>query len=253
MICKARKPIIRIITCFVAAAITLPLVPLQVHGVELVASQQGLLSVIGLGGGALVCPSVADAQMAFRLMSEARNERTQDQLFGKLATEMRGPSIQFDPASLGCVIAPPGTALTRDERMPWVHVTGVLPDGTRFAGQALPGTFEHPPRQCPCSPELLRSYGNPAAQCTCTGPVMPWEITSIYGFACVCTFATCVVCSCDRLTTDKRLDGVPAGACGPKSMGRLVRRDQRRLSERRIVLDGATQHTTSRLLHDAGW
>jgi hypothetical protein len=162
----------RVTTSLASAAVALALTGLPAQAEEFVAARNGPLAALGLGGGALICPSVADAQMAFRLMTEARNERLQDRMLGNLTTEMRGPSSRFDPAQLGCVIAPPGTPLSRDEHLPWFHVTGALADGARFSGQALPGTIQQLPQPCDLSHcvQAGRCYCYPASDSAPTSP-----------------------------------------------------------------------------------
>jgi hypothetical protein len=128
-----------------AAAIALPLAGLPAHGenLRMVAARFGRLGLFGWGGGALVCPTVDAGRLALDLMTEDYRQHLIYRALGKVATEMHGPAptAHFDPASLGCVIVPPGTPLEHNTALPFFHVSGQLPDGQVFSGQAAVGTF----------------------------------------------------------------------------------------------------------------
>lgn len=116
----------RITIYFAAAAITMPLAGLPAHGENLVAAQRGILWVLGRGGGALVCPTIDSARLAVSLMEEDNRQQVITRTLGAAAIEMHGAARRFDPASLGCVVVPPGTPLEHDTSRYFFFVRGVL-------------------------------------------------------------------------------------------------------------------------------
>ncbi len=95
------------------------------------------LPLLGLSGGALICPSVDAVLLAIDRIQHDALLRRMPLAFRQMEEAQHGKHFYFVPGDIGCVIAPGGAQLTAN-RVPGIpmmlRVTGDLPDGNHVDG-----------------------------------------------------------------------------------------------------------------------